>query len=559
MRKVTVSILVLVLLCSIAACGGGGGQTSNQPAGNQSSGNQITVNEPTGGDQLGSQSSGSQPAVTPPVTEDAQSGPKYGGLVRWAGAGDTSIQIGLPHYLPSAQVGLQPPWAETLLLEATDAAIYPHLAKSWEIRQDESKVIFTLRDDITFSDGTKLNAEAVKWNVDFFIETKLMNPAITGANVLDEYVVEITLAGYSNAVLPIFASHSFVMTSKEFFDKNGDEFCRDNPVGTGAFTVAEQIKGIKVIYERNPTYWMKGKPYLDNLEYIEMRDVMTQNAAVMSSNPLERVDHIVTGNGEQIQTLLANADVSINSFVTGHMSMFPSSRDPESPLSKLEVRQAMAYAIDRESICEARGFGIWQPAKALIPPPYSGHKGDQNFFSYDPDKSRELLADAGYPNGFAVTMHSPTAVDRDMVVALQDMLGRVGIAVDLNFPEAGAATDLRVNGWDGIYMGGFTSLPSISSTYRLYVDPGYQFYPTMWRPFSEYKEWEDLYESARLTILPEQANYEKMHEAMLDYMVVIPIYRTYSNYIVNNRVQDSGWGDWGVGTIFKPWDIWVND
>jgi peptide/nickel transport system substrate-binding protein len=478
--------------------------------------------------------------------------------VRWASTADSSIPLGLPPYLPSALTTLQPPWAECLLIEHTDATIYPFLAKEWDIKQEESKVIFTLRDDVYFSDGSKFNAEAVKWNIDFFIETKLMNPAVTGANVLGEYVVEVTLAGYTNAVLPIFASHSFCMASMEYCMKNGEDKAKENPVGTGAFLVSEHTPGIGIHFSRNDNYWQPGKPYLDTIEFVEMRDLMTQSAAVMSNNPGDRVDSLATTNGEQITLLEQSADVHTVSFITGPMAMFPDSKDPNSPLSKLEVRQALAYAVDRQAICDARGFGIWQPSKAFVPPPYYGNKGDQNFFSYDQAKAKGMLASAGYPNGFTINMYSPPSVDRDMTVALQSMLEQIGIVANLSFPEAGAATELRVNGWDGIYLGAFTSLPSISSTYRLYVDPGYQFYPSLWRPFAEIDSWRELYESSRLTILPLQENYEKMHEALIEYMVVIPLYDLFSSYVINNRVHDSGWGEWGVGTMWLPWDVWVD-
>ena len=536
MKKTIALALTLVMVFALAACGG------TQPPTNEPSTNQPSTNQPSGS------APGGQASDTP----------KYGGVLRWASMADSSLPLGLPQYLAAALTTLLPPWSECLLLEASDGTIHPHLAKEWDIRIDDSMVIFTLRDDVFFTDGSQLTAEVAKWNIDLALETKIMNPAVLGATVLDEFVVQVNLDGYTNAVMPIFASHSFCLASMETQQLYGTDYARANPVGTGPFIITEQIPGQRIIHERNDNYWMPGKPYLDGVEFYEMRDVMTQNAAVLSQNDADRVDVLSTANGEQIQMLLQSGNVYRTSNVSGPLVFYPDSQNPDSPLSKLEVRQALSYAIDREAICEARGFGIWQPATAFVPYPYYGHKQGQNFFSFDPAKAKELLASAGYPNGFTISMHSPSAVDRDAVVAMQSMLSDVGITANLNFPEAAAATELRVNGWDGIFVGTFGTLPSISSTYRLAADPGNQFYPSMWRPYGEIAEWNELYESARKTLVADHGNYERMHEALIEYMVMIPIFDQFGSYLINNRIHDTGWGDWGVGTIWLPWDAWID-
>jgi peptide/nickel transport system substrate-binding protein len=216
--------------------------------------------------------------------------------MRYASADDSSIPIGVPQYLPAALTRYLPAWAETLLLEESNGSIHPWLAASWDIRADESRVIFNLRDDVYFHDGSKFNAEVAKWNIDLMIETRIMNPAVTGANVLDEYTLEVTLAGFTNAVLPIFASHSFCFISMEYFLEHGEEHARLNPVGSGAFTVLEQNRGQSIIYVRNDNYWIPDRPFLDRVEFVQMTDVMTQSAAVMSPNPNDRVDVLMSNN-----------------------------------------------------------------------------------------------------------------------------------------------------------------------------------------------------------------------------------------------------------------------
>ncbi|MDR1205506.1 MAG: ABC transporter substrate-binding protein [Peptococcaceae bacterium] len=534
MKKALGLFLVLLMFFSLAACGGGANTGTANTA-------DTATTAPAGGNG--------------PTEATAEEGPKYGGRVRWVGVGDTAEAIGLPQYLPAANTTLLPPWAECLLLEETDGTIQPFLAESWEIQDAENQVLFKLREGVYFTDGSEFNAEVAKWNIDLMIETKIMNPAVIGCDVLGDYEIAVLLNGFTNAVLPIFASHSFCFVSKENFDKLGVDEAKNNPVGTGPFIMKEQVPGQRIIWERNDNYWQEGKPYLDEIEFVQMTDTMTQNASVLSTNDGDRVDVLNTFLGEQIQLLGNTAPVTVTKIPSGQISLYPSSREASSPLNKLEVRQAISYAIDRESITDARGFGVLTPALAFVPAPYIGNFGDRNFFEYDPDKARELLAAAGYADGFNITLYNTPNVDTDAMVAIQSMLGEVGITVSIESPEAGAATELRVNGWEGLFSGPFTTLASMSSTFRLQVDPDYQFYPSMWRPDEEMRE---PYEAARKTLKCEQDMFEPLHQMLIDNMVLIPIYTQYNSFIINNRVHDSGWGEWGVGTMFKPWDVWVD-
>ena len=113
---------------------------------------------------------------------------------------------------------------------------------------------------------------------------------------------------------------------------------------------------------------------------------------------------------------------------------------------------------------------------------------------------------------------------------------------------------MRMNGWDGLLAGNFTVLPSISSTFRS-VSSVSIMYVSTWRPFDLIDE---PYNRAREAVLALQEDFESLHQVMLDYMVYIAINNTYNSYIINNRVHDSGWGDRSVGTMFKPWDVWVD-
>jgi peptide/nickel transport system substrate-binding protein len=527
MAKMKVIAIFLVAVLALTACGGGGAS----PSGNTNA----------GGDR-----------------EVAEGGQKYGGIIRLVMTGDTNAGYGLPSEVASGMTAPLAAYAECLLLESSGGEISPWLATDWEIDLPNQRIVFTLRDDVKFHDGSDFNAEAVKWNIDICIESGIMNPAIIGAEVLGDYEVAVLLDNYTNAILNIFASHQFCMVSKENYETNGKQYAMDNPVGTGPFKFKEQIPGQKIAYERFDGYWQAGKPYIDTVEYISMTDVMTQIAA-MQPNAADQISVLQTFAGDSVSQLLASADVYVNKIGMGPMALFPNSVDADSPMSNLKVRQAISLAIDRDALVAARGFGVFETSKQLIPVPYAGafdNPDTQKYkLYYNPEEAKQLLTEAGYPNGFDTVIYG-MAGDRDVVVGIQEQLAAIGINARLEYPESGAATELRANGWDGMLFFAFRALASISSTFRLHVDPDYQFFPSMWRPADEMR---DLYIEARTSETVQPELFQQLQAMLMDGMVLIPVYDAYDSYVVQNKVKDSGFGDWGVGTIWLPGNAWIDE
>ena len=525
MKKAFVVLLVVTLL-TLAACGSGsdaGGPGNTSP--------------PSGG-------AGNTPAA--PTGPDGQ---EYGGVLKIASTATYNEPFGVPWLY----VSFNRPFAafgEALLLESTFGDVLPYLATSWEPDWENAEIRFKLRDDVFFQDGTKFDAEAAVWNVNKWREEGLLDPSVLGAEVRGDYEMAILLAFYSNWVPNTFASRLYCYISPEHYNKNGGDYAAENPVGTGPFKMKERSPGSFVVFERNEDYWQPGLPYLDGVEYISLTDPLVQAAALMSTGE-DRVDAVATSSGELISSVVESADVYVKSAPSGPICFMPSSRDEGSPLSKLEVRQAIAYAIDREALCDARGFGIWTPGTQIIAPGFVGHLPDSFDINFDPVKAKSLLTQAGYPNGFPVTIYSPSNVDRDSMVAAQGMLRDVGINASLEFPEAGAATELR-NDWEGIYVNVVTSFPSLPSTFGLYFDPDYMYYPRMWRPES----MAGLYKESRTTEQVEPSLIEQFHQGLMENMICIPVYNIYSSYIIRNNYHDTGFTEWGSGTQWLSHLAW---
>ena len=557
MRKTTLSLLLLFALAlMLVACGGSGAE---QPSGNTPA--QSTPANP-------STTPGTTPGTAPgtgagstPAEATGPEGQKYGGLMRLV-VTDPSLPFGLTWEMGNSENTLLVPYAEPLLIESLYGELSPHLAESWEVDVENAEIRFKLVEGVMFTDGSELTAEEVAWQFMKQIEARSMNTAVIDVEVRGKYEIAAILNAFNNTTLTHFAGHVTAFVSKENYDKNGEEFARNNPVGTGPHILEERRIGSQVNFVRNEAYWIPGRPFLDEIEYVGVTDMMTQNAVFMSTGN-DTLHVLRTSIGEQYAVLSELPNVDVHKWQSGIATLAPSSLDENSPLSNYDVRLAIYHAIDREALCAARGFGLTAPAYQVIAPGFVGYLPELDSASinaYDPDRAKELLAGAGYPNGFSVTFYSPQAAfgstfDQDTAVAIQKMLTDVGINASMEFPEAGAATDLRNNGWDGLMAHTVGSFTNSSSAFRLNIDPFYQYQPSVWRPVELILP---AFEESRATPKQESALLQKLHRYYVDNMVVVPINFRTQTALVKSNVHDTGFGVVSGVTIWLPWDAWMD-
>jgi ABC-type transport system substrate-binding protein len=192
-----------------------------------------------------------------------------------------------PHRVPwlvfGVDTALLVPVCETLLYERTNGELVPFLAESYKVDMENKQVVLTLRQGIKFTDGSDWNADVALWNLQNDKTANYLSTAVTDIVKLGDYEVALKFDTYAVDILSGLASHSNAIISKESYEKNGEEWAKENPVGTGPFMLKSYTHGSSIVYEKNPNYWQKGKPYLDGIEYNFIRDVMTQNVAMQST------------------------------------------------------------------------------------------------------------------------------------------------------------------------------------------------------------------------------------------------------------------------------------
>jgi ABC-type transport system substrate-binding protein len=447
---------------------------------------------------------------------------------------------------------------EPLLAVHFTGQFVPMLATEWKLAPDRSYLDLTLRKGVKFHDGTDFNAEACKWNLDRWIaERGGRNPQMKSAEILDPYKVRLHLNYYTNYLFATLGSQGGFQVSPTAYQKNGREWARWNPVGTGPFKFVKYERDVKLTAVRFNDYWQKGKPYLDGMEYVVLSDPMTSQMAFRAGKL-----HVTSFVGGKQAADLKAAGFKYTAEppeVRAVHLMLASSNNPKSPLADKRVRQAISYAINRKVYCDALGYGWIAPTNQIAPsgsPAYLPELKD--LYPYNPEKAKELLKEAGYPNGFKTKLIvAPRWADpRDMKVAIQADLAKIGINVELEFPEEGKMQEYRFgkSGWgEGLIFHEWANWPLITGQISFYWNHNPdQFFDLKWPDGL----WEQAQKALKTTNV-EKAEMQKFTRMIFDDVTVIPVYELTKVIFSGNGVHDTNILNFGFFADWTPADAWL--
>lgn len=368
--------------------------------------------------------------------------------------------------------------------DAKTGEMKPCLATSWK-SVDENTWEFELRDDVKFSNGKPFNAEAVKYNIEYILDTANKSAylsrwsAVKEVKVLGDYKLQIITSTPYPTFLHRIADDLLIMEPSHIEEVGLDEAAKD-PVGTGAYKVEKWERNQYLKLTANPDYW-QGKPSISSVEFRYIPEFSSRLASFMNGEinlfnniPVDSVDQIKNSdNGKIAQVESARVDfIALNTLVDG-------------PMKDEKVRQAISYAVDVPSllknILNGDGVQITGPL-AKNNQDYVETKG----YSYDPDKAVSLLKEAGYdPAKLTLTLDTPNGrypMDKQVAQGIAAQLAKIGVKVNVNVNEWATflqkvrqreAGDMYFMGWGPSYEGQTTiqNLFTEDAPYSGFSDP----------------------------------------------------------------------------------------
>ncbi len=421
--------LIIIFSLVLVACGEKAAPTTTAPAVTTSKAPAAATTAPA------------PTTAAPKPTTTSPDAAKYGGVYIYPLTVAPARPIGYPSEASGDSYTMASPSNESLISIDMAGNIIPVLAVSWDISPDGKSMILGLRKGIKFHDGSNFNAAVAKWNLDLQIQAK-KTQTWTSVDIIDDYTIRINVSAYKNTMLTDLASGLTQMVSKDYVDKNGVEAARWRPVGTGPFLFDSYDRDSKLTYKRNPNYWQPGKPYLDGIQYVVLSDPTVRKLAFQKGDI-----HEITSAGLEAQEL-QKAGYKIYTQPGGTFALIPDSKNNESPWSNINVRLAASYSLDREALNTALGYGFTKPAYQIYPSYEQTALPKLDKHIYNPEKSKQLLRDAGYPNGFKTSMWVfSRVVPGNYPTALASMLRAVNINIEVETTTAAKYDELRYSGW----------------------------------------------------------------------------------------------------------------
>lgn len=315
----------------------------------------------------------------------------------------------------------------------------PQLATAWTV--DDEKIVLTLRDDVVFHDGTKFNAEAVKYVLDWYLSDECGHvyrseiAEIASIDVVDEYTVQLNLSQPSAAIIGALSNVAGYMISPAAIEKYGEDLSM-NTAGTGPFMVKEVVTGDHITLVRNENYYEMGEdgkalPYLD-----EVVVKIVGDDSVKTTNLLTGDVDMVDWNNSSTSTLRLQGEAGIETKQTAATDMYVMVINAgDKQLSDVRVRQAVAYAINREEAVLAMTDGLGT-VNAFLNTPNQWFYNDYTPYEYNVEKAKALLAEAGYPDGITITLrYISREPDNTLAQVLQAQVKAAGIDLKIEAME----------------------------------------------------------------------------------------------------------------------------
>lgn len=333
-----------------------------------------------------------------------------------------------------------------------DGRIQPLLAQSWEVNEDGTVYTFHLRPGVKFHNGDTMEAE--DWVASWKAGSEESNAyayayqRVASVEAIDELTVRMVLPEPA-ALFPL-ELHDWAIIPASYYEEVGVKGLEEEPVGTGPFRFVSWDRGDRIVLEAFEDYWQEGLPRVERLVFRPIPESSTRLAAVQTGE----VDIAQRFSAEEAAALEGSADVRVLSYSVDrvyYIAFNNLTTGVGTPVEDARVRQALNYAVDKQAIIDSILGGAGVPATGMISSSSLGYDSSLEPYPYDPGRAQELLAEAGYPEGFEIGMACPTgayANFEEVCQAVAGYLEDVGVRIqggEIQFMESGHYWDLEAN------------------------------------------------------------------------------------------------------------------
>jgi len=363
----------------------------------------------------------------------------------------------------------------------------PSLAESYEVSPDGKSYTFKLRPGVKFTNGRAVTAADVKYSIERAVNPKTQGPgagffhsivgadkmtagtaqAMDGVVVIDDHTVRFDLVQPDATFLNVLALNFASIVPKEAVEAANGDFGK-HPLGSGAFILKEWTVGQRLVFQRNPDYFVKERPYVDGFTVEVGQEPLVallrlQKGEVdIAGDGIPPAKYLEMKKSPEFAGMIVDRDQLETSYVTLNTQV--------KPLDNPKVRQALNMAINKDRIVRIIN-GRATPANQVLPPLMPGYDKSYTGYAYDVAKAKALLADAGVPNGFSTELYTSNTDPQPRIAqAIQQDLAAIGVKAEIkalanpNVIAAGGSQGQAPMVWSG-GLGWIADFPDASDFY----------------------------------------------------------------------------------------------
>lgn len=417
-----------------------------------------------------------------------------------------------------------------------DMKLIPVLAESWEVENDTTTVFF-LRQGVKFHNGEEMKAEDVKFSLERTIASPGVNYnylIIKEIQIVDDYTVKIVTKAPFNALLYRLTLDAAAIVSKKAAE-SGEDFNK-NPVGAGPFMFKSWELGGDVVLEAFPDYWAGASP-VKTLIFRQIPEAINRSIG-LETGEVDLAYDLATTDFDIIK---GNSDLTLQEVPS--LTVWYLGFNTKQPiLDNVKVRQAIAYALNKDDFILNVFNGVAEPAhNTMLTPTLFGYAPDTMTYDFNLEKAKELLAEAGYPDGFKTTLWTTDSqFDRDASVVVQEQLRKIGIEVEVKSMERGTYLSSTAEGKHDLFLATKTSIDPDSMLRAMYHTQA--FGASGNKSFWALPELDEKMDRASVTLDQNEAEtlYIEIQTAVAEQVPLIPIAIEYLNAGMQNYVKGYG-------------------